>query len=185
MSHEMAQADSHLAIRGGRIADSALVSRSICHLNLVLVASPDYLAREGVPSSPQELKRHKLIVRRFLGGKVSPSSFKGADDSTTTLDLESAALTLSAPEALAQAASLGMGIAQVGVHHAWSHLVSGRLKVVLLGLHDPGSYEMVMQYPHRALMAPRVRATIDYLLAAFSQDEALHVPLGALSAYVV
>lgn len=80
-------------------------------------------------------------------------------------------------EAVAQAASLGLGITQVWIHHAWSHLRSGNLKVVPLGLHDPGSYEMVMQFPHRALMAPRVRATIDYLLAAFAQDEELHVPL--------
>lgn len=172
-----------LAIRGGRIADSALVSRPICHLNMILVASPDYLGREGTPRTPEELKRHRLIARRFLGGKVSPWSFRQADGCMTTLDLESAALTLSAPEALAQAASLGLGIAQVGVHHAWSHLVSGRLRVLLLGLHDPGSYEMVLQYPHRALVAPRVRATVDYLLAAFSRNEALHVPLPALTAY--
>lgn len=172
-----------LAIRGGNIADSALVSRPICHMNLALVASPAYLAREGVPRTPLELKHHKLIVRRFLGGKVSPWSFRATDGSITTLDLDDAVLTLSAPEAMAQAASLGMGIAQVGVHHAWAHLVAGRLKVLLLGRHDPGHYEMTMQYPHRALMAPRVRATIDYLLAAFAQDEALHVPLKALEAY--
>ena len=173
-----------LAIRGGRIADSALVSRPICQLNMILVASPDYLGRQGVPRSPEELQRHRLIARRFLGGKVSPWNFRQVDGRITTQDLESAALTLSAPEAMAQAASLGLGIAQVGVHHAWSHLVSGRLKVLLLGLHDPGSYEMVLQYPHRALVAPRVRATIDYLLAAFSRNEALHVPLPALNAHV-
>jgi DNA-binding transcriptional LysR family regulator len=174
-----------LAIRGGHIADSALVSRPICRMNLALVASQDYLAREGVPSTPQDLKRHRLIVRRFLGGKASPWSFRATDGSITTLDLDGAVLTLSAPEAMALAASEGMGIAQVGVHHAWSHLVAGRLKVLLLGSHDPGSYEMVMQFPHRALMAPRVRATIDYLLAAFAQDEALHVPLSALTDYVI
>ncbi len=173
-----------LAIRGGRIADSALVSRPVCRLNLALVASPDYLAREGVPHTPEELRHHKLIVRRFLGGRVSPWCFRAADGSITTLDLDPAALTLSAPEALAQAASLGMGVAQVGVHHAWRYLVSGRLKVLLPDFHDPGSYEMVMQFPHRALMAPRVRATIDYLLAAFAQDEALHVPLSALNDFV-
>lgn len=173
-----------LAIRGGHIADSALVSRPICRMNLVLVASPEYLAREGVPRTPQELKQHKLIVRRFLGGKVSPWNFRAADDSITTLDMDAAAVTLSAPEAMAQAASLGLGVAQVGVHHAWSDLACGRLKIVLLGLHDPGSYEMVMQFPHRALMAPRVRATVDYLHAAFAQDEALHVPLSALRDYV-
>jgi DNA-binding transcriptional LysR family regulator len=172
-----------LAIRGGHIADSALVSRPICRLNMALVASPEYLQREGLPRTPQALKQHKLIVRRFLGGRVSPWNFRAVDGSITTLDIEAAALTLSAPEALAQAACLGMGIAQVGVHHAWQHLVTGRLKIVLLGLHDPGSYELVMQFPHRALMAPRVRVTIDYLLASFAQDETLHVPLSVLKNY--
>jgi hypothetical protein len=41
---------------------------------------------------------------------------------------------------------------------------------------------MALQYPHRALLAPRVRATIEYLLEVFSRDEALHVPLDALRA---
>lgn len=172
-----------LAIRGGHIADSALVSRPICRLNLALVASPGYLERHGIPRTPQNLQQHKLITRRFLGGKVSPWCFRAKDGSITTLDPDHAMLTLSAPETLVQAACSDMGIAQVGVHHAWQHLNSGALKVVLLGQHDPGSYEMVMQYPHRALMAPRVRATIDYLLAAFAKDEALHVPLGMLGAY--
>lgn len=172
-----------LAVRGGHLADSALISRPVCRMNLVLVASSAYLAREGVPRTPQDLKRHKLIVRRFLGGKASPWNFRAADGSITTLDLDAAVLTLSAPEAMAQAASLGLGVAQVGVHHAWRYLAAGDLKVVLFGSHDPGSYEMVLQFPHRALMAPRVRATIDYLLAAFAQDEALHVPLRALRSY--
>lgn len=173
-----------LAIRGGHIADSALVSRPICQLNMVLVAAPEYLAQHGIPHTPDGLLQHKLITRRFLGGKVSPWGFRAADGSLTTLDHEHAALTLSAPEALAQAASYGLGIAQVGVHHAWKYLKNGQLKVLLLGQHDPGHYQMVMQYPHRALVAPRVRATIDYLLAAFAKDEALHVPLEALASYV-
>lgn len=173
-----------LAIRGGRIVDSALVSRSVCKLHMVLVAAPAYLARHGVPQAPQDLGRHKLITRRFLGGRVSPWSFRAEDGSITTLDPESALLTLSAPETLVQAALAGVGITQVGIHHAWRHLVSGALKVVLKRFHHPGSYEMVMQYPHRALMAPRVRATIDHLLDAFARDETLHVSLDAVDAHL-
>jgi len=172
-----------LALRGGHVADSALVARPICQLNMVLVASPDYLARLGIPDTPQALASHRLIARRFLAGRVSPWSFRRGDGSLITQDLEHAVLTLSAPEALTQSAVLGMGIAQVGVHHAWSYLQSGQLKALLVGQHDPGHYEMVLQYPHRALMAPRVRVTVDYLLAAFAADEALHVPLAALEEY--
>ena len=172
-----------LALRGGHIADSALVARPVCQLNMVLVASPDYLARQGIPATPQALASHRLIARRFLAGRVSPWSFRRGDGGLITQDLTPAVLTLSAPEALTQAALQGMGIAQVGVHHAWSYLQSGQLKALLVGQHDPDHYEMVLQYPHRALMAPRVRVTVDYLLAAFAEDEALHVPLSALDDY--
>jgi len=75
----------------------------------------------------------------------------------------------------------GIGVAQVAVYLAWEHLVAGRLKVVLHPQHHPGSYEMVIQYPHRALIAPRVRVVVDYLLEAFAANNALHVPLDALA----
>lgn len=172
-----------LAVRGGHIADSALVARPICHLRMVLVASPAYLEQAGIPRSPDQLAEHRLITRRFLGGKVSPWSFRDHDGVISSLNLERACLTLSAPEALTEAARMHAGIAQVGVHHAWPYLQSGQLKVLLLGQHDPGAYELVLQYPHRALMAPRVKACIDYLLAEFARTPALHVPLESLAAY--
>lgn len=172
-----------LAIRGGRIIDSSLVSRPVCPLPMVLIASPDYLERSGVPNSSEELSRHHLIARRFLGGRVLPWGFRALDGSLTTMEPENAAVTISAPEAQVQAAILGMGIAQVGLHHALTYLRDGRLKVVLFGKHDPGNYELVIQYPHRALIAPRVRATVEYLLAALKQDESLHCSKEQLALY--
>lgn len=172
-----------LAIRGGRIFDSSLISRPVCHLSMVLVASPVYLEDYGVPKSHEDLKKHRLIARRFLGGRVSPWGFKLPDGSLTTLEPEAAAVTISAPETQVQAALLNLGIAQVGVHHALKYLHSGRLKAVLLGQHEPGSYEMVIQYPHRALIAPRVKVTIEHLLDTFSRDETLHFPLSDLHSF--
>ncbi|WP_206956068.1 LysR family transcriptional regulator [Trinickia acidisoli] len=173
-----------IAIRGGNIPDSALVSRPIFRLNLALVASPEYLARHGVPQAAHELREHRLIARRFLNGQVSPWSCKAEDGSLIAFDpAETAVLTLSAPEAVVRAACDGVGIAQVGVHLAWDHLRSGALKVVLHRDHQPGSYEMVLQYPHRALLAPRVSVTLDYLQETFAEDKRLHVPRDAWGAY--
>jgi DNA-binding transcriptional LysR family regulator len=172
-----------LALRGGHITDSALVSRPVCRLNMVLVAAPAYLAQHGSPRTPQELAQHRLLARRFLGGQVDRWAFHAAGGETIRFDPETAVLTLSAPEGLILSALLGLGIAQVGVHAAWPHLRAGRLKVVLGDCHHPGSYEMTLQYPHRALLAPRVRVTVNYLLEVFARDPALHVPLDALGAY--
>ncbi|MDW6002558.1 HTH-type transcriptional regulator DmlR [Vibrio mangrovi] len=172
-----------IAIRGGRIVDSSLITRPVCRLKTVLAASPDYLASHGVPQIPEDLTQHRLIARRFLGGRINAWGFKRDDGSLTTMDPEPAVLTLSAPEALVQAAVAGLGIAQIGIHHALQYLESGQLKAVLFGQYDPGSYEMVIQYPHRTLIAPRVKVTVDYLLAAFEQEKSLHFPEEKLAAY--
>lgn len=172
-----------LALRGGRIADSSLISRPICQLNMILVASPQYLVENGIPKTPSELHQHRLLTRRFLGGRVSPWNFRANDGSITTLNLEGSVMTLSSPEALTYAALAGAGVAEVGVHHAWVHLLSGQLKVLMLETHHPGSFEMTLQYPHRALVAPRVRVTVDYLLDTFARLQELHVPLAALNRF--
>ncbi|MDU1920108.1 LysR family transcriptional regulator [Enterobacter sp.] len=172
-----------LAIRGGRIVDSSLISRPVCHLHMILVASPEYLDKHGIPDSPAALRKHRLIARRFLGGRVSPWGFRETDGSLTTLEPESATVTISAPEAQVQAALLSLGIAQVGVHHALEYLRAGLLKIVLPDQHDRGTYEMVIQYPHRALIAPRVKATVDFLLDTFHHDKKLHFSLSELAEY--
>lgn len=172
-----------MALRGGRIVDSSLVSRPICRFNLVVVAAPSYLNRYGIPRRPEDLAQHRLLTRRFLGGRVAPWDFLNEDGSITTFDTGAAVMTLSSPEAVTQAAVSGVGIANVGVHHAWKHLLSGQLKVLLLDWHHPGSFEMTLQYPHHALVAPRVRVTVDYLLESFARLEELHVPLTALRGY--
>ncbi len=175
-----------LALRGGNIHDSALISRPVCKLTTVLVASPGYLAGQGAPRSAQDLPRHRLIARRFLGGTVAAWSFASGSGGITTLDPASnAVLTLSSPDALVQAARDGVGIAEVGVHLAWPYLLTGELKIVLLGEHRAGTYELAMQYPHRVLVAPRVRIVLEYLLAVFAEDRALHVPLGELQPYAI
>lgn len=175
-----------LGLRGGHIRDSALISRPVCHLNTVLVASKEYLDRQGIPRTVDDLCQHRLIARRFLSGAVDDWSFQSADGSIITLDpTDTAVLTLSASDALVEAARDGLGIAQTAVHLVWKYLVSGRLNVVLHRQHHPGNYEMVIHYPHRALIAPRVRVVVDYLLEAFSANSALHVPLDALAAYAI
>jgi DNA-binding transcriptional LysR family regulator len=150
---------------------------------MVLVASAEYLEAHGVPGSYDDLRLHKLIARKFLSGAVSKWAFKLPDGDIYAFEPNNAVLTLSAPEAVVQAALDGVGVAQAAVHHAWPHLLSGRLKVVLANYHHAGSYEMALQYPHRALLAPRVRVVIEHLLITFSEDSLLHISLDRLRQY--
>ena len=55
-----------LSIRVGELPDSRLVARSLGQLDYALFACPRYLAQRGVPSSPEALREHALVM--FSGG---------------------------------------------------------------------------------------------------------------------
>jgi DNA-binding transcriptional LysR family regulator len=51
-----------VAIRVGRLADSSWVARRLCDFDMILCAAPDYLARMGVPATPQQLPGHQWLA---------------------------------------------------------------------------------------------------------------------------
>jgi DNA-binding transcriptional LysR family regulator len=163
-----------IGIRGTVLEDSSLVARRICRLPVVLVASPAYLKRWGVPMSVDDLSAHHCAVVRYAGG--SPIGWRFRRPGGRRIDhVPEAAWTSSDPEALVDVALAHAGIAQVGLHHALPYLRSGRLQLVLAGLHESGDREIVLHYPHRQFLAPRVRVVVEALLAHFAQAADLHV----------
>jgi DNA-binding transcriptional LysR family regulator len=51
-----------VAIRVGRLADSNWIARRLCDFDMILCASPDYLARRGTPATPQQLPAHQWLA---------------------------------------------------------------------------------------------------------------------------
>jgi DNA-binding transcriptional LysR family regulator len=182
---DMVREGFDIVIRGGVLGDANVVSRPICALSTVLVASPDYLARRGVPRLPQDLLAHDLISLRFLSGLMNEWRFERAgQDGGKAEQLEPrGVLTLSDPYAVSEAAALGLGIGSVAVHHALPLLRTGQLKTVLLDSYQPMRREMALQYPHREHLAPRVKAVVSYLLERFESNVDLHLGAADLQAF--
>jgi DNA-binding transcriptional LysR family regulator len=88
MSIEMAASESpttiiedgfDLAIHSGELPDSTLVARRLGQTKIVLLATPQYLARHGVPQSPEDLDRFQSVV--FVErGSVRPWCFGPGQD---------------------------------------------------------------------------------------------------------
>ena len=174
------------AIRGGVPADSALVSRRICRFSTVLVAAPAYLARHGVPREIADLERHSLVAARFLSSGLSAWRFgagrgKGAGDILEVVP--EGRLAVSDPEAVVQAALMGIGIAQIGTHHAWPHAKAGRLKALMLDRHRSEERELNLQYPHRSRLPPRTRVAIEFFVERLRANEAFRASRGDFGAY--
>jgi DNA-binding transcriptional LysR family regulator len=163
-----------IGIRGGPVEDSSLVARRICRLPVVLVASPAYLKQAGVPRTVDDLSHHRCAAVRYSGSTPSPWRLVRANGRRVEFVPE-AHLSVSDPEALIDVALAHAGIAQAGLHHALPYLRSGRLKLVMPEWHDPGDREIVLHYPHRQFLAPRVRVVVDALLAHFAQAADLHL----------
>ena len=51
-----------LAIRVGTLASSTMIAKKLVNNPRLLVASPDYLARQGTPTTPAELKNHDCVL---------------------------------------------------------------------------------------------------------------------------
>ena len=63
-----------LAIHSGNLPDSSLVARRFAQTTIILVATPQYLARHGAPESPEDIPRFRSVVS-IERGSVQPWSF--------------------------------------------------------------------------------------------------------------
>ncbi|MGL5003100.1 MAG: LysR substrate-binding domain-containing protein, partial [Casimicrobium sp.] len=124
-----------------------------------------------------DLHHHKIIVLQFGTGQTVPWEFKNRAGKATTFETQSPALIVSDTETVGDAAVLGLGISRVSLHFAWPHLVAKRLKVVLNEFNVPGKREMVIQYPHRENVAPRVKAFVTFAIEALAKEPSFSATL--------
>jgi DNA-binding transcriptional LysR family regulator len=172
---DLVAAGYDIGIRGGVIENSSLVARRISPLPLVLVASPAYLKRAGVPQSPADLAAHSSVQMHFSDGSLSTWRFRAVGRRPGAVVQPQASILVNDSEAVVHVALADGGIAQVGLYHALPYLRSGRLKLVLGALHDASAREFVLHYPHRLYLAPRVRVVVDALLTHFKAASDLHL----------
>jgi DNA-binding transcriptional LysR family regulator len=66
-----------VAIGGGIELTDALIARELARVDIVLAASPAYLKAHAAPETPQELVRHRGLLRRSLStGRLVPWTLK-------------------------------------------------------------------------------------------------------------
>lgn len=63
-----------IALRMGQLKDSSMTARQIGEVPRLVVGTPAYFERAGVPASPAELISHQAIVYNQRGG--GPRTFR-------------------------------------------------------------------------------------------------------------
>jgi len=153
------QAD--VALRFGHLPDSSLSARFIGDTGEVIVASPAYLERCGVPQQPEDLAGHNCLRFNFRRA-VSEWPFR-RDGQDFSLKV-AGNIECSSGEALAQLAKIGAGIARIGTFTVADELRSGEL-VPLLEAYNPGDREPIHAvFVGGPAMPARVRVFVDFLV---------------------
>jgi len=125
------QADGvDVAVRVGKVRDPDLIAKRICASRLLTCASPKYLASAGMPRTPEELRKHRLIGM-LRGATARPAEWLFKQGNGTRSLRLPMALSFNTVEALSISALEGQGIVQQLDLLVGGYLTEGRLVELL------------------------------------------------------
>jgi DNA-binding transcriptional LysR family regulator len=148
-----------LAIRIGALTDSRLVARRLADTRRILVASPDYLARRGIPQRPADLGAHECLHFTHYRNYASWEFHRGREELRISVR---GRLKSNYGVPLVDAALHGDGIVQSATFAVAAELADGRLQEVLpdWNLVPIGVYAV---YPGRDYRPRKVEAFIEFI----------------------
>lgn len=158
-----------VAIRGAlRLPDSSLVVRPLARSELLLCASPAYVAQHGAPQGPEDLERRPFLPLMHPLLKSELQLRRAGERRVVAL---TPAMRSNSERVLREACVAGAGVLLATSINAWQDIAEGRL-VRVLGdwrIAHVGVYAM---YPHRRHLPAKVRTFVDYLAEALGGDAA-------------
>ncbi|NRR32990.1 LysR family transcriptional regulator [Oxalobacteraceae bacterium] len=162
------------AIRIGKLDDSGMVARALIPYAMTICASPAYLARRGMPRTPEDLEGHECLdfmhwphsMRWRLRGekgpqREQPSRFRSNNG-----------------QALRMAAIHGFGIVMQAEVLLAQDIAAGRL-VPVLEKFIPQARPMHLIYPRDRQATPKLTTFIDFVVERFGP--AARLPLAPLA----
>jgi len=118
-----------VGVRIGALADSTLRATRVGAIRHIACASPNYLARAGIPETPSELSRHQCISFTTISPPERwPFGGRGKRESRVTV---APRLVVNSADAAIDAAKAGLGVVRVLSYQAQGSLADGSLQLIL------------------------------------------------------
>ncbi|RUW91420.1 MULTISPECIES: LysR family transcriptional regulator [unclassified Mesorhizobium] len=146
-----------LAFRTGTLQDSTLIARKLGAARRLLCASPDYLARYGMPEGPADLARHRCVI---AGPSASGAHWVLDGPQGQETVVVTGRFAANEMQAVLAAALAGFGVAQLPQAMAEGLIDQGRLQRVLEDYTTPAGGLHVL-YPSSRHLSPLVKAFIE------------------------
>jgi DNA-binding transcriptional LysR family regulator len=158
-----------VAIRGGNLEDSTLISKKVGISSFGLFASHKYVKEHGVPKTPKDLENHSCIQFTSLSTE-SLWELESKAGKSTKVEVSGSA-SANSVASVRRLVELGEGIALLPVYYGKKEAVRSSLVRVLPDW-STESMPVHLVYPKQKHVNPRIRAVLPYLEEAL-QDLAL------------
>lgn len=164
-----------VAIRIGELPDSDLIAKPLAPYRILLCASPDYVARRGAPTHPDDLEKHDCIALIFSWSSEWRSysrqwHFTSGEDSLSAQI--NARLRIGDAAAVRQCVIDGLGIAILPELLVLDDLAAGRIVRVMPDWGIP-TRSMTLLYERHLKMSARLRAFVDFVADNFGRGGGL------------
>ncbi|CPR19979.1 LysR family transcriptional regulator [Brenneria goodwinii] len=145
-------------VRTGQLTDSRLQARKLGDFNMLLVASPVYLERAGIPRQPADLTQHTCLHYRFPNsGKLE--TWPLVDEADLNIPISMVCNNI---ETRVCFALQGLGIACLPDFSVKAALAGGLLRTVL-DEYVARTVSLHVVWPSGRYLTPKLRVFIDFL----------------------
>jgi DNA-binding transcriptional LysR family regulator len=158
-----------LAIRLGQLSDSSLIAKKLYAVEMVLCASPGYLAANGTPHTPRDLVKSNCLIYTYATPRMW--TFTDPNGKAEVIRV-SGRLSANSGDPLLALALKGAGILLGPDYLVANDLNAGRL-VRLLPDYKTQETPVYAVYPHSHNLPAKTRTFIDFLAARFAHLPAI------------
>ena len=159
---DLVKDDFDIVFRIGELSNSSYIARKLNSYKLIFAASPTYLAKKGIPATPNDIKKHQCLIYQYvnptkknylwpftINGKVINIPISGSLESNDTL-------------ALANAAVEGLGITMLP-QSMLSELIRQNKLFPILQDFLPPAREVHLLYKSDKQQLPKLKMFIEFI----------------------
>ena len=163
---DLVAGDFDILFRYGNLQDSALIAKPLAANRRLVLASPTYLAAQGVPDHPHQLTEHRCLV--LIRGMQLLDRWRFIFEGEEVIQQVRASLAVNDGEILRRWVVSGHGIAVKSLLDVQPDLEAGRLVEILRDFApSPVGAQIIFSASRRA--TPRIRSFVDAAVERFAQ----------------
>src|SRR6516162_2418261 len=148
-----------LGVRVGQLPDSSLRAVRVGQVRRVVCATPQYIARHGVPATPRDLGSHSLVACTAVTPIPDRWTFHGRSGASSVT--VTPRLVVNTTAAAVDAALNGLGLTCIRSYQMEPHAAAGLLQTVLVEYEPPPAPIHIVHPAGRHLPA-KVRLFLDH-----------------------